>query len=439
MMKLGFGLTFTSAVFTSFLWLSACESTTVTNNLASPTTGGSGGGTENQVALACAEDPDKTVEVISYAHLMGAMHEHSGFSDGEVGTTPVDYFQAARVLGLAFLGSAEHSDNAVLPITLNQDCISDRFADCLLVPAPGQPVSKFELAGDIADAASDASFSAIRGFEWTSDRFGHANIFFSQNDLNAKTTDGFAGTMEGLWTWFALDPNLGGGADGLLVFNHPGREDAVQSNIPDPAFTFNDFEYRADVADRVVGVEVFGKSSDVYDLENGAPPEGWYARALDRDWHLGPVGAEDEHGTEWAKPERAKTVVLADANSRNDIRAALLARRFYALAQNQNSIRLEYRADGLAMGSHYQPPLGTVVTLSAGVLEGFPVGGALEIVSNLGEIIVNKSTDLLQQTVTVENNRRWYYLRVLDAAGIPVAYSSPIWLQAGSDTARCAN
>lgn len=372
--------------------------------------------------------------------LVGSMHQHSGFSDGEIGTTPADYFAAGRELGLDFVAAAEHSDNLRLPLTVNGDCFSAQLPQCLQLPTLQDPLGgilKWERMAELADAATDADFTAIRGFEWTSDRFGHMNVFFSRNEINAKTTDGYVLSMEGFWLWFGLSPDLGGGNDGLLVFNHPGREDLIHSNIPDPGFTFNDFALRPNAAPRVVGIEVFGKSGDAYDVDNGAPPEGWYAYALDKGWALGPVGAEDEHGTRWAQPERAKTVILAPSRARDDLRQALQDRRFYALAQNFNDIRLHFSADGEPMGSAIARPDGAAVVLRAAVTA--PDNAQLEIVSNGGEVVATGAASaVLEHRISADPTERWYYLRVIVDEQQPVAYSAPVWVVAGDPYPACA-
>lgn len=391
--------------------------------------------------INAAEDQPANANTVNLKHLIGAVHEHSGFSDGTIGTTPQSYYEAGRDLGLNFMLGSEHSDGLILPITFDEGCISAQLLDCLILPSPENPggsLTKWAYTADLATNASTDNFTAVRGFEWTSDRFGHANIFFSSNQLDAKTTDGYLLSMEGLWTWFGLDAGLGGGDDGILVFNHPGREDAIHSNIPDPAYTFNDFEYRASVSDRVVGVEMFGKGSDAYDVENGAPTEGWYARALDRGWKLGPTGSEDEHGTSWAQEIRAKTVILAEENNPEGIKNAMLARRMYALAQHHNNIRMTFTADGLVMGSSYAPPEGTLVELSGSITEAFPEGGRLELVSNGGEIVAQSNSANISHTVGVDATERWYYQRLLSADGLPVAYSSPVWLKVGDDAIPCS-
>ena len=57
--------------------------------------------------------------------LEGALHEHSGYSDGWPGSTPRTYFGAGRDAGLDFMGSADHSDNVFIPYTFSAYCAQD--------------------------------------------------------------------------------------------------------------------------------------------------------------------------------------------------------------------------------------------------------------------------------------------------------------------------
>lgn len=379
-------------------------------------------------AAACAPDNSSSA---GFPHLVGSLHEHSGFSDGQIATTPADYFAAARAQGLDFMGGSEHSDNALLPLTANADCLSPNFLSCL-GPAPSPdnplaPVSKWADTARMAAAASDSSFTAFRGFEWTSDRFGHINVFMSTNDFNAKTTEGYTLSMETFYTWFRTLPEAGGGGDGLLVFNHPGREDMLHANSPvgDPAYAFNNFEYRPSADRRAVGVEVFGKDGDAYDTDNNAPAGGWYAHALDRGWHLGPVGAEDEHGTAWGRPNRAKTILIAADRSPAALREALLARRFYALAQNQNALRLQFVADGEPMGARLGRVIGSQVALQAVLTGG---AATLELVTRSGAVLARSDSGTLTHSVPVTSDEHWYFVRVV-SGGRPVAYTAPVWIR----------
>ncbi len=398
----------------------------------------------------------------AWQHLLGSIHEHSGFSDGEVGTTPADYFAAGAQQGLDYMIGTEHSDNAQLPVTASTDCVSAQLPDCLQLSPEG--LSKWNSTASMAAAASSESFTAVRGFEWTSDRFGHINVLFSANDINAKTGTGYLVSMEDFWLWLALPANLGGGGDGLVVFNHPGREDMLHTACEnlgpledvcgtvyngDPAYAFNDFAYRADADAQVVGIEMYGKSNHYYDGDNGAPAGGWYAYALDKGWHLGPVGAEDEHGTAWATPERAKTVLLASDRSAEALREALQARRFYALAHGYNAVRLNLSAhadqgsDRWPMGSQLRLPADTELELRINVA-GLQQP-RIEWIGAGGEVVDFADAAEHSHRVSVSNASEQYrFARVLDLADQDgdealaevVAVSAPIWFSSEAATRR---
>jgi hypothetical protein len=391
---------------------------------------------------SCAPD---NAAAADYAHLKGALHEHSGYSDGRPGTEPRDYFAAARAQGLDFMGGTEHSDNGDIPPTVTDACLDfEAFPKCLVADNdnPADAFRKWDATLEQARAASDAGFTAFRGFEWTSDRFGHINVLFSRHDWNAKTTDGYAVSMESFWQWFTTRPELGGGSDGLGVFNHPGREDQIESQLPDtdPAYAFNDFEYRPEADLRMVGIETYGKNDDVYDSMNGAPAGGWYAYALDKGWHVGPIGAEDEHSNgddlEWAKPTRAKTVLIARDRSEGALREALFARRFYALAHNHSDLRLTFTGDGAPMGSRLARPAGSEVLLSGRITAGTGVHH-VDIVTAGGIVLATHNGPAIVARVAATPAERWYYFRAVRADGVPIAYSAPIWVREGGDYPVC--
>ena len=172
-------------------------------------------------------------------------------------------------------------------------------------------------------AASTPTFTAFRGFEWTSDRFGHINVYFSQHDTNAKADGGYA-TMDGFYSWLTRAPALGGGADGIATFNHPGAKSLSGS---DPGFNWNNFAYVPAADDQMVGIEVFNDSDDF-----GAAAYRDVRTRSTRAGTSGAVGAEDlghKRTDDWGGPGWAKTVILANGRSRGadrggDARAALL-------------------------------------------------------------------------------------------------------------------
>jgi len=359
---------------------------------------------------------------LRYEHYIGALHEHSGYSDGWPGSRPADYFASARSFGLDFLGSGEHSDSADLPMVVSEICLSEELPRCAIADEqnPTDSFRKWDATLEQARAATDETFTGFRGFEWTSDRFGHINVYFSANDTNAKIDGGY-GAMETFWDWFARPPLLGGGADGLGTFNHPDDKKLADQ---DPTVNWNDFAYVPAADARMVGLEVFNGDKDYV-------KGGWFQRALDRGWHVGAIGAEDKgHETtdRWGGPEWAKTVLIARDRSEGALREAMLARRFYAVLDND--IRIAFSAGGRPMGSRIGAAPGSSVPITASVTGG---AARLELVSNTGEVAAEEGNSISYEA-PVTGSERYYFLRVRDASGTPVAYSSPVWIAPGGES-----
>lgn len=349
--------------------------------------------------------------------LVGALHEHSGYSDGWPGTTPASYFASARANGIDFLGSGEHSDNADVPVTASEGCLDPALtASCVRTDG-----NSWDATLDHARAASDGDFTGFRGFEWTSDRYGHINVYFSRNFANAKADGGYA-TMEAFWQWFSRPSYLGGGADGLATFNHPGLK---KLSTADPGFNWNDFAYVPEADQRMVGLEVF---NDTTEYGSKGPAEGYYARALDRGWHVGAIGAEDvghDEGDNWGGPQYAKTVVLATDNSEAAIRAAMLARRFYAI--RTPDLRLDFTVNGQPMGTRMTKPDGPLSIRG----EVNRPGAIVEIVTSGGTVVGSGATSL-DLTIPTDPAQRYYFLRARDTATNEViAYGTPVWVEHG--------
>lgn len=428
-----------------------------------------------------------------WPHFTGMLHEHTAYSDGFQLTKPADVFARGKSKGWSFAISTDHSDNMGLPVPVviakdPEFCATNPLACVLSDPEnPASNFSKWEATQAQALQASTPTFTAIRGFEWTSDRFGHANVLMSQNYVNPKTGPGYVVSMEGFWAWFVTPANRGGGGDGLMVFNHPGREDAIhgpltelkealaplgiagaasQSPLPsnpvqdlltssgDPAYAFNDFRYVPSADYRVVGIEVFGKG-DEYDSDGKL--QSWFGYALDKGWYLAPTGSEDHHDTQWGDTSLPKTVIIARTQSQQDLREALLARRTYAVAQNYNHLLVNFSARHLGvnypMGSRLSVPSNELsfdidVATRAGKQSPLQAQNTvIEIISSLRNNEAGyaplKTFLGSRQTLTLANDTRqhWAFVRVRDkATGKLVAVSAPIWFKrASSQLPRCNN
>jgi hypothetical protein len=381
----------------------------------------------------------------SFNHYLGLMHEHSSYSDGDIDSIPADYFKAAKDKGFSFVGSSEHSDSYDQGnfVSVGDRCFTtpDGLLTCL-TPSD-QKLQKWTNTAAQIRAATSATFLGIRGFEWTSDRFGHINVYFSKNFSNAKTDNGFAVTLDAFWQWFTRAPDSsiglggsptsptpnGGGSDALAHFNHPSDKCLPQAEDQDPGCNWNDFAYIPDADLRMFGMELYndGGRRDHYFTD--------WMKALDKGWHLSPVGSEDEHGKNFASPQRAKTVTLAPALSEAAFKEAWLKRRTYALVSANNSggdVFIEVNAEGHPMGSRLNCTLGSSLPFEVNVRRrsGETFNGQIKLYSNTGKVVAESVGSRLKVSLPVTASERWYALRVNQADGQSVAYAAPVWIKA---------
>lgn len=411
-------------------------------------------------AKAC--DPYTGPALAGLKQYEGLMHEHSAYSDGLPTAIPADYFRVAATAGYDYVGSSEHSDSldALNFITLHAYCdpTSGEFDPnaveyCFLNPTADKLV-KWASTLTQAQEASSEHFLGIRGFEWTSDVFGHINVYFSTNFTNAKTDLGYALTMETFWDWFTRDPNtpglggsltsigingganvpFGGGNDALAHFNHPHDKCLTKSDPTGLTTGFcdwNDYALVPAAVERMFGMELYndGNRDDRY-----LP---YYQRALDQGWRLSPIGSEDEHFGEYAVEHRPKTVTLASGLSAEAFKEAWLARRTMALSPGWH-LRAELLADGEhPMGSRLSCEAGKTVPLQVRLTQkdGSAFTGEYRLyTSGSSEPIQTVSGDEARFQLpvpTASGETRWYFVRVHGGAdNKSVAYLAPVWVSA---------
>lgn len=380
--------------------------------------------------------------------LRGGIHAHSAYSDGDIHSIPADYYRIAAQQGLDFFAGTEHSDTYApnIFISLGSDCFTtpDNLLTCLT--PNDDKLRKWEATSEQAAAASTGSFTALRGFEWTSDRFGHINVLFSQDITNAKLDGGYI-DMGTFYGWLQRDPGtplLGGGSDALAIFNHPDDKKLSDS---DPGRDWNLLAYVPAVDAQMVGMELFnsGTTGDTPDSGRKDRYADWYVRALEQGWHVGAVGGEDMHDTTWALPSHPKTVLLAADRSTASLRAALQARRMYAQVSREpgEDLRIEMDAEGQPMGSRLScdrarsvPLTVKVKTADGGTFDGTlrlydHASAQLPFASSAGEPLAIASGDTLRYALPVKaDGEHWYFVRVDNARGESLAYTSPIWIKA---------
>lgn len=396
-------------------------------------------------------DPYSGAELSSLNAYEGLTHEHSSYSDGDPQFTPADYYRIARERGYDFVAGSEHSDSldAGNYASLHASCdpSSGSFDPaaleyCFLNPGADK-LTKWNSTQEMATAASSEQFLAIRGFEWTSDVFGHINVYFSQNFTNAKTDGGYALSMQTFWDWFTRSPATpgdagsasspvpyGGGGDALAHFNHPHDKCQTKSDPSGSTTGFcdwNDYQLIPAAEPRVFGIEAYN------DGNRGDRYQAHLSRALDRGWHLSFVGSEDEHFGQYAVETRPKTVTLATGRSTAAFKEAWLARRTYALSPGVH-LRAQQLADGAhPMGSRLSCAAGQTVPLTVSLKQkdGTAFNGEYRLFSNGGVELAKKTGESVQFQLPVdETQERWYFVRAHSPGGASVAYLAPVWIKA---------
>jgi predicted metal-dependent phosphoesterase TrpH len=409
-------------------------------------------------ALYGADEPGRAQGPVGvpgrrFTPYVGTLHAHSGYSDGWPGSTPATYFASAKKNGLDFLGSSDHSDFLAAPIVTSDYCYPDspeeladiatQLADTASCvggdPDPLKTLTKWEATKGYAAAATTPAFSAFQGFEWSSDVYGHINAYFSKNMSNAKV-DGYP-TPKTFYDWATRRPELGGGSDAVLTFNHPGAKDLLKPvreglGAPDStSLNWNDFAFDPRLDQQMAGLEVFNDGDEFGSTRDTALyPEGYYAHVLDKGWHVAPVGAEDlghRKSDVWGGPTSPKTVILASNRSPAALRAAMLARRVYAVRDER--IRLDLTVGGLMMGSRLSAPTGKKLAIRAKASWPGHRGLTLQLVTSKGKVVAQGKGEV-KTTRAAGPAEKYYFIRVLEA-GKPVAYSAPVWVSAAKGAA----
>jgi hypothetical protein len=388
-------------------------------------------------ALFCAVPaPDALGRAQPMKAFIGPIHEHTGYSDGWPGTRPADAFESAKKYGNDFMAITDHSDNLAVPLVFSDACYGQGrggqgevlAAQCLNADPvnPADAFRKWDATMEQALSSATSAFTPIRGFEWSSQRYGHISVLFSDNYTNAYADGGLV-DMSTFWSWFERPSLLGGGAGAIATFDHPGAKQIEHVD----GLNWNDFAYQPAADQRMVGIEVYNDKTDYGSVRDAEKyPEGYYVRALDKGWHVGAIGAEDlghrkPPTDNWGGPEWGKTVILAPSRSAEDLKAALLARRFYAVGPSENGLRLTYSVAGKPMGSRIERTTGRALEISATVNDP---AVELQLVTTGAKVLAQAAGGKLEVTRKASADEPWYFVRAR-RGGTNVAYSSPVWVR----------
>jgi hypothetical protein len=468
-------------------------------------------------ALATTANSDVEVTATRYSRLFrdtfvlhGDLHNHSHLSDGS--GAPELAFASMRDSGLDVASLTDHSTLSWGPVGEVTEVACGLYdgepehgesADCRSLA--GLDEDRWQRTNALADAADvPGVFTAIPGFEWSSPFLGHVNVWFSETWIDPLHTAGVDASglgehfrqvpglgdilgpyldlllrnnpartgMRPFYEWLAADPTtpvLGGGADGIASFNHPGREEG----------RFSYFDYDPRVAGQFVAMEILNRHEDYLFKSFGDGQPSPLVECLNAGWRVGLTGVSDEHGTDWGFPEgKGRTGLWVTEWSRGGVREALEARRVYATFIDGLRIDAAARSrpagggsPGWAGGSGSgKTRMGGGLTHSSGPVvfevdvDRGPEWAGMEI-----EIQVLRPDEHVPKVVHVEPARiptdgepvisftvdldaadgDWVVLRIADPHALNpyagpddhpgnqrvLAYTSPFWLEAESDSA----
>jgi hypothetical protein len=342
---------------------------------------------------------------LAYADL----HNHTHLSDGE--GDPSHAFPALRRAGLHI---AALTDHARVNGGINE--------------------AAWRLTAALADAADLAgAFTAIRGFEWTSDELGHINVWYS-SDWTIPGPDG----VGALYRWLRSEHALAG-------FNHPGREPGRLS-----AFAFD-----PQASDRLVTFEIFNRRDDYLFRGCGDGCPSPLVECLDAGWRPGLIGVSDEHGTQWGCHGKGRAGVWVTELSRAGVRAALRGRSVYATTVHDLRLDAAATVPGgrpIRMGDtllHGRGMVRFAVDLEGGAeladrpleLQVLRPGRRIPTVAHVETVGALPTT--VRFAVNLDRvDGNWVVLRLADPSGPPppgsshdhaaanlgLAYASPFWL-----------
>ncbi|MCW2680250.1 MAG: hypothetical protein JWM62_1651 [Frankiales bacterium] len=408
------------------------------------------------------------------------LHNHTLYSDGD--GDPALAFASMRAAGV---DAAALTDHATVSKALGE--IEGPCGGGACSGAEGIDEKRWAATRELADGANvDHSFTAVRGFEWSSPTLGHINVWFTEDWIDPLSTagnttgsglaqylhaaPGFGPAlsptvdaavralpstglgMKAFYDWLDRAPAtapvaaavLSGGNDGLAGFNHPGREPG----------RFGHFAYDARLAERVVSMEVFNRGEDYlfegFDAGQGSP----LVECLDAGWRVGLTGVSDEHGTDWGYPDgKGRTGLYVRELTRAGLREAMSSRRFFST--RLRGLRFGAAANGKQMGatvSHRKGLMRFTVDVDRGPefvgkqldVQVLMTGAPLPTVVHTERISVPADGGLVRFTAPVSaDDGRWVVLRLTDpaekpdsrapsaytASGGAIAYASPFFLE----------
>jgi len=323
-----------------------------------------------------------------YHIYFGNLHSHTGFSDG-VATPEFAYDYARYTAGLDFLAVTEHSN------------LYDHYLDW-------NRSRKWTDIRRMADKKTvDGEFLALFGAETTwYNQFGHMNTYEMDFFLNAYET-----RYNDIPTYY---DTLKRYPASINQWNHPWSSGDRHLDGFDP--------YDAELDEVMQLIEVHTLHTKNVDALH------YYIMALDKGWHVSPVGNQDNHNGDWGTENTLRMGVLAEKLTREHFFDAVRHNRAYYTSVLH--LKVWFKVNGAIMGSRIRRSETVDVEIKA--LFGQETGSRIvkaEIFGERGRVLhaVDHDEAQLAYRVTLPCEERYYFVKVYQEDG-EFAATSPVWI-----------
>jgi len=352
---------------------------------------------------------DSTTTTLSYTErenetyniYFGQLHSHTDYSDGS-GSIDDAYSHASEADQIDYLAVTDHSnwfDNNT-SASIKDGSVSANWVE-------GQQK---------AEEYTSDTFVALFGYEMTwSNGLGHINTF-NTDGFQSRTQSDYSAYSTALQNYYSA---LKTDTDSLSQFNHPG------TTFGD----FNDFGHYDEETDDLIPLIEVGNGEGAVGSSGYFPSYQYYTRALDKGWHVAPTNNQDNHKGNWGDANTARTVVLADSLTTENVYDAIRNMRMYAT--EDNDLEIYYTLDGYVMGTALdEDAVGDTVDLVVDLNDPTDSAiGKVQVIVNGGMVAAEQTVNTNSETVafTIEPNYSYYYIQVTQADG-DIAVTAPVWI-----------
>ena len=274
--------------------------------------------------------------------------------------------------------------------------------------------------------------SAVRTLSFTERENEKYNIYFGQLHAHTSYSDG-AGSCEEAYAYAKNVDNL----DFLAITDHSNSFDNADSASVTDGSMSSEWLEGHELAEKYTTEDFVGLFGYEMTWSNGlghmntfnTPGFQSYTRALDKGWHVAPTNNQDNHKGKWGDANTARSVVLADSLTEENIYDAMRNCRVYAT--EDNDLNIYYTLDSYVMGTVLNKDMvGEQIELKVDLQDATDSKiGKVEIIVNGGLSIASQDVNTNDEVITfkVPSSYSYYYVKVTQADG-DIAVTAPVWV-----------